>query len=367
MKPEELDELFRRGLAEQNLPPRAQAWDSIQQRLRAPIGEEDELPAFLRQSPPSPAPMTASRGGAGSLTISWYQRPVWRAAAVAVLAVGTLLAQHQLSQHAAKPADTPAPLALATAPDRQPATQPTLLPDPEPVAAPQPAAHQAIAREPAQPAATPSPEPSFPQEPVGLALAAVDVTPDLIHEHLLCPDRRCSDCDLIEQKIGPARFRSLRADAARELMARNGVRSPRPASDGFALASASRPSRRAFVPGPAARPHAQPVPEVAPAPAAPAPDAFTDALAEAPAPEALPGSEVTVAGQPAEESPETQTAQLATRTEERSGTGVRPRDVLRRASERMRSLLDGADHTNDGRLTIEKRVAGRPVRKTISL
>ena len=76
MKPEELDELFRHGLAGQQAPPRPGTWASIQQRMQAEAGaadaaDADELPAFLRRPTAGTAAearlvplMTASRGGA---------------------------------------------------------------------------------------------------------------------------------------------------------------------------------------------------------------------------------------------------------------------------------------------------------------
>lgn len=349
MKPEELDELFRRGLADQQLPPRPQAWDSIQQRLRAPIGEEDELPAFLRKAPePVATPaMTASRGGGGNMTISWHQRPMWRAAAVAVLAVGGLLAQHQLRQaDSAAPTmavaerPTPIPTPATPLPTRQPATQVAVA-----VAAPN-------ATRPT--ASVPTPAPHY-QEPTAAAVAAV--TPALIRQHLLCEDHNCQQCDLIEQQLGPARFRNLRTEAAAELLARNGLKVvvDQPTGQGFALASAAarRPSSHpALPPSPVIEP--KPAPHALPADVAPLADAVVEVKI---VPEELPAE----TEMPVVVATENQDAISPNRR------SLRPADVLRRATERLLERIDRADHLSDGRLTIDTRVAGRPVRKTISL
>lgn len=366
MKPEELDELFRRGLADQQHPPRPQAWESIQQRLHAPIGEEDELPAFLRKAPEPVATnpmMTASRGGGGNMSISWHQRPMWRAAAVAVLAVGGLLAQQQL--HQAEPAASM--MAVAPAPVRPTETAPTT-PAIEPqnvvpavVAVAEPNAALPTAERQPEVSATAS-APSR-QERVGYALAATQVTSDLIHEHLLCSDRQCTDCDRIEQQIGPARFRNLRAEAAAQLLARTGMKVviDQPNNQGFALASsgASRSNRRSSGNSPALRTPLEPEPVVIPEAVVPDKDPLADAVVEV----KIVPDEVYI---DQAEAPVVVAADAQSATSRRFSI-PRPREVLRRASERMRDMIDRADHRSDGRLTIDTHVVGRPVRKTISL
>lgn len=392
MKPEELDELFRHGLAGQSAPPSGRAWDLVQQRLReTPATDEaDELPAFLRGgSPPlaaKPPMMTASRGGAaGSLSSSWTQRPLWRAAAVAILALGSALAyQHQVASTTAAP-EGPAVAAVAPArPLRSISNQPKQAAPLENVSelaaglaatatsAPS-LTSRAISSTVADAPATPAPastttdpnaaidRSAFERTGDNVALASLDVTEALIGEHLHCQDGSCTECEAIEQKIGHAKFYQLRAEAANALVARVKEERRAPAATpgtGFALAS-TRPAAR------------RPAPHRTAPVAVPNSDAPEALCTEAAAP-----TETVIATSgdwelvirpvaPAPPAEPATNSQTACRHPNQSVTS--PNDVLRRAGDHLRTLLDRADRTRDGRLTIDTEVAGRPVRKTISL
>ncbi len=429
MKPTDLDELFRSGLNDQQQAPRARAWDAIRQRLDAPetTDEAEELPAFLRNAadaapPPMAAPvrplMTASRGGgaapAGNV-MQWYQRPAWRAAAVAVLALGgALAAQQQYLTPTPAPAGsatvavTEAPSASRLSKIRAAAqalaqesetvvamapTQPELPVNSlasagaatnRPVAAsrPSPASPPAdqqaptTASEPAaiaatSPAATALEMPAIsqPQRPPreenasapanGYALASLRVTPTLIQKHLHCQDEECTTCDRIEAKIGRAKFYQMRAEAADVLLARAGHKKPgrleQPAAGLSALDYDG----------------AQPAPSDAPAPGVafaskglPAPELVQitisrDELAQV-------AAELQAA---AARQQRTENSRDTDRADERTEHHAirRPSDVLRVAGDRILNIIDRADHRRDGRLTIDTEVVGRPVRKSISL
>ncbi len=388
MKPEELDDLFRRGLSEQHAPPRPNAWAAIQQRMNASAdaaaGDDDDLPAFLRNgapttAAPAPAPfMTAARGGAAlrqptaSLTaISWWQRPAVRVAAAVLLLVGggTVAIQHVEPLHSSPSVAVLAPTSLApaalapaalapaatteqavasteTASVGAPATAPSE--SVKAVEAQSTSGVEAVAQVASAPAAstteqhTARVQKAFRQAATPTALASnLRVTDALIHDHLLCEVQHCRACDVIEEKIGSTRFRSLRADATAELVARNNtVRR----NEATRTADLLTDAVVEVTIRPAADPNAA-------APAA----AFVSNRAMAEADETVEIGGGTV-------------GQLVSKAAGRRQFRVPSANTLiRRASGRVLEILDRADHTADGQLTIETNLAGREVMKTISL
>lgn len=394
MKPEELDELFRHGLAGQQAPPRPGTWASIQQRMQAEAGaadaaDADELPAFLRRPTAGTAAearlvplMTASRGGAplqsgaapslvARVAAAWWHRPALRAAAAVVLLVGggALLVRTDADEAAdtATVALTDLP-ATALAPAEAPRSA---RPRPEralgsPAALPAALASATTASEaPTEAPCEPTPNPARPhrsQPATGYAFVGQGITDAVISEHLTCADHRCGTCDRIEHKIGPARFRSLRAEAAAQVVAR--LKTPHRSAPAVP-AGGARPDSQAV----ALAPRQQPAATSSGLTVGEAADA---SLAEAPAAHgfvSVPREEINV---PADDDDAIELdggaiGQFVTRATGRPARISSPNALLRLGAGRVRALLDRADNTPDGQITIQTNIVGKQVRKTISL
>jgi hypothetical protein len=353
MKPEELDDLFRRGLSEQHAAPRPNAWAAIQQRMtdaaQSDADDDDDLPAFLRGEVPSvgtpaPAPfMTAARGGAAfrapaaTLTVSWWQRPIVRAAAAVVLLIGggALAIQHIEPLHSA-------PATLAIAPTSLAPTNPTTVTPPTqaPTTTPTPVAEQ--------PSASLAVAATTPQaaEPVALAAVAAPVqsTAIVAQTKTMAPVRHVAHNKTVGvAKSSEAAFASRSTDAADTTEA---------SAAKWASAARRKAARTAdLLPADdvlevTIRPAVEPAPEMA---ASFASNRMTQA-----------DETVEIGGGTV--------GQLVSRAAgRRSGGIISPNALFRRASGRVLEILDRADHSADGQLTIETSLAGRPVRKTISL
>ncbi|MBC7446453.1 MAG: hypothetical protein H7330_00160 [Hymenobacteraceae bacterium] len=360
MKPQELDELFRRGLADQQVPPRPTAWAAIQQRLHAAgpttdgaAVEDDVLPNFLLGAPMQPAApvpfMTASRGGdtlAVAPVAAWWQRPALRAAAAVVLLVGggALALRSGLAD-----ADEPE-VAVTAATEVQPMSVTPLSLTSEPVSYPKSATSVAVAMPAESESAAPlptaqAPRAATPERPVMAATVAVTraATPT---------------------PTPAVRHRTTSAHKALDAAVLAAAAPPRAAADSQAV------SRRAMVVAgrSAAKmpPSSLTVGEVADATVA----------STAPSVTASPSHGfVNVRRDDLRVADEDETievdggmvGQFVARATGRPARITSPNALLRRGAGRVRELLDRADHTTDGQLTIETHVAGRAVRKTISL
>lgn len=347
MKPEELDELFRRGLAGQPAPPpRPTAWATVQQRMAATpdADAEDELPAFLRTGVPAApalmtpaAPlMTAVRGG-GALArttsatpgaAAWWQRPALRAAAAVVLLVGGGVL-----------------VLRENTPDSDPmvAVAPTSVPA---VAFLQP--NSLAAASDAAPVAPTATVAAAPTAPVVAENSAENSAETLVNRPVTAPTPASS------REVAP-----VVAAAPRRVARRSPVSMAQQADPATAVAFAAADS----VPR-VANLLAEAVMEITIRPAAGAQPAAGYAQ-----PATFARTVAGVDGTDAEGrvAVEGEVGRWVSRATGRELRITSPHTLLRRASGRMRDLLDRADHTTDGQLTLETSLAGRPIRKTISL
>lgn len=387
MKPEELDELFRRGLADQQLPPRPSAWAAVQQRLAAPDASDataataDSLPAFLRNGasvapPPAsltrPVPlMTASRGGAalptGGVTApatgGWWQRPAMRAAAAVVLLVGGSLLL-RTNPDPSDSAGSAVPEVATAVEDIAPAAfAPTTAAEEAPVTS----VIHGVTNDVAAADAPPSDAEITPETTTAtpVAFTALRTLPAV---RAAAPTATRQDTRLSVSKIGGASTRHATRHLAHAAPAPVQVATAAPlrrtTADSQAIAAHTARVRRQA----ASAASGLTVGEAA--------DATLAAASPAPAPHGFvnvrrgdlrPSYTADVADDETIEVDGGTIGQLVARATGRPMRITSPNALLRRGAGRMRELLDRADHTVDGQLTLETSVVGRSVRKTISL
>ncbi len=355
MKPEELDELFRRGLADQQSPPRPSAWADVQQRMAtaaaaaADDDADDELPAFLRSSEiaaPRAAPfMTASRGGGAlgaarpaPMAAPWWQRPALRAAAAVLLFVGggALMVQ----QNATEIEEGYSTITGATSPVRDVLNTVAVAPSASSV----------------RPAALTTMTPPS------------SVTPNAPNALKNAPAETATEGPSVAMAV------EVKAPVTASASARTG--------SVVASASARRTSRAAAASATTSAAPTRPVAEEV-AGTNPAADPLNEAVIEItirPAPEAVAHSagfrnvsandlaDRTATADDERNLPvDGNVGQWVARATGRELRIANPHSLLRRALGQVRQRLDGADDRADGQLTLETNVAGRPIRKTISL
>ncbi len=393
MTPEELDELFRRGLADQQTPPPPTAWAAIQHRLNAaaPEDEDEALPAFLLRTPaPQPvAPplMTAARGGAARTAATpgaWYQGPALRAAAAVVLLVGgsALVLRSGLADEVATDAAT-AVVALIT-PDAPPVAMPRTLA--APAADAELTATSAVAAAHAAPAAAEAQvgpdleaSPEAPGQPqavtAAFAVAAAGTEPATAVLRHRAATTAGAPATAGYPAARAASRRGLRPAAGMAPGMVATVPTQRPAADSqayasrTALATTARPPTTTTSSASAASLTVGEAADAALAAArtaAPAHGFVSVRAADLPRARSFDDNDDDDDNATIEVGGGT-VGRLVARATGRPARIASPNALLRRGAGHVLDMIDRADNTADGQLTIETRVVGRPVRKTISL